>query len=309
MCKTFEVFADEAWTHNNPLSLRRYWCFLGGVFGTSEDMDRLHKPLAKIKNDYGLKGEVKWKRIDVQNIDAYKALINCFFTFLDDDNSTIRYRQMHLDRSFVSVEAFQRNQKNLYSLDVQFKVYYQFLKHHFGFKYLPERNAKIFIKLDDHSSHRHKKELEKFSNELPNILERKDLTVSIKYVKSSKHLRLQICDLLMGAAGSHGNKGSEIRKLGQRGMTQKQKVRHDFCKFVYNKFKVLNKNKRGAGAFNWFESTGIGSDMVNRYEHKARFWKFIPRMYYKDKGWENDHLVKGVYQGPDIDTSKIFSAN
>jgi hypothetical protein len=32
-----------------------------------------------------------------------------------------------------------------------------------------------------------------------------------------------------------------------------------------------------------------------------RIWKFVPRRYRKDAGWENDHLDKqGRYQGPDL---------
>ena len=84
MSETFEIFADEAWTHNNPSSLGRYWCFLGGVLGTSKDMDRLHKILAKVKDNHGLKSEIKWKNINAENVDVYKELASCFFTFLND---------------------------------------------------------------------------------------------------------------------------------------------------------------------------------------------------------------------------------
>ncbi|CAA7613454.1 hypothetical protein MCP1_120001 [Candidatus Terasakiella magnetica] len=39
MPKTYEIYADEAWTHCNP-PLNRYWCFFGGIMGRSEDLEQ-----------------------------------------------------------------------------------------------------------------------------------------------------------------------------------------------------------------------------------------------------------------------------
>ena len=41
------------------------------------------------------------------------------------------------------------------NIEAQFKVYYQFIKHSFGFQFI-EEPAEITIRLDSHSSHVHK---------------------------------------------------------------------------------------------------------------------------------------------------------
>ena len=112
---------------------------------------------------------------------------------------------------------------------------------------------------------------------------------------------MQLCDVLMGAAGSHGNKMHFRREAGHRGMTVKQQTRHELSKHIYSKLKSLNQKTRGSSAFNWFESTGHDGAAENRLHHKIRIWKFKPAKYRLDKGWENDHLDKqGRYQKPDL---------
>ena len=301
----YEIHADEAWTHNgNPL--KRYWCFIGGLFGSVGDLDRLDKQLRLLKLDHGIESEVKWSKITVDRLPGYTAFIDCVFDFLWKHE--IRYRQIFLDRSYVHYDNYQKDPKNLYNLDVQFKVYYQLIKHHFGIKSMPSHRdgAKIYLRLDDFSSQKHKDRLEGFVNDLPQRLERPDIQFAISYVNSARNLRIQICDLLMGAAGSYGNKMHDERSKGRRGMSEKQKIRLKLCKHIYDHLRKLSCGERGTHAFNWFESTGASSP-EDGYKNKVRIWKFIPKAYLKDKGWENDHLGKaGLYIRPAIDQSKVF---
>ncbi len=84
-------------------------------------------------------------------------------------------------------------------------------------------------------------------------------------------------------------------------MTDKQKLRLELAKHIYDHFRNCDAKHRGSKAFNWFESTGIGGDPTNNFNHKLAIWKLTPSVYQVDKGWENDHLDdEGKYQGPDI---------
>ena len=94
----------------------------------------------------------------------------------------------------------------------------------------------------------------------------------------------------MGAAGYYGNQVYKRRINGARKITEKQKLKRDFCKFTYEVLKRISALDRGTKAFNWFETTGIGSDFANYLKHKLRIWKFVSFPYYKNKGWEKDHL-------------------
>ncbi len=300
MTRIFEIYADEAWTHGgNPP--HRYWCFLGGIFGTQPDLDKLDTDLRQIIGKYGINGEVKWSKISEQNIDCYIDLVNCFMAHVNQGR--VKYRQTFLDRSYKWLPR--HGEIPLTELEVQFRIYYQFLKHSFGLRYLPNPTGslvKILIHLDDHSSNSEKEGLRRFASNLPAQLDRPELDVQVSFLNSAKNMRLQICDLMMGAAGSHGNKMRLRRKPGKRGQTPKQRVRDRFCRHVYNMLRQQDAAERGSRAFNWFETTGHDGDIANRFHHAVRIWKFEPKRYIKDRGWENDNLDnQGHYMGPILD--------
>jgi hypothetical protein len=297
--RIYELCADEAWTHGSVPRLR-YWCFFGGIFGAEADLWRLEVALQKIIHEKRHRIEIKWSNVSPVTVPIYELLIDEFFEHLR--TREIRYRQIFLDRKYVYVP--EKSGNRLSDLDVQYRVYYQFLKHHFGLQYLPRAEGTfdtVFFRLDRHSSQQHTEELKAFAEKLPSFLGRTDLDFQVSFVDSKKHLRLQICDVLMGAAGSYGNKMHLQRQPGQRGKTEKQKCREAIAKRIYEQLKSIDAAQRGTKAFNWFESTGMDSSPESKLNHKIRIWKFVPSRYQIDKGWENDHLDKfGRYIGPDL---------
>jgi hypothetical protein len=207
---------------------------------------------------------------------------------------------MFLDRTLVRVNE-RGVVEQMADLDLQFRIYYQFLKHAFGMSSLPQPAAgkphRILVRLDDHSSQKHKTALASFVEKLSS----KTHTIQVTFRNSASSCRLQICDLLIGAAGSYGNKMHLRREPGRSGMSSNQKARRELAKYIYDRLRAIDAAERGTAAFNWFETTGRGGDADNVYRHKLRIWKFKPTKFHVDKGWQNDHLDKqGRYQGPDI---------
>lgn len=297
---TYEIYADEAWTHGGQ-PLNRYWCFFGGIFGPESSLDQLNTELAKIKAAHSIKAEIKWSDVRANNVACCTEMVDCLIRHLRSNN--IRYRQMFLDRALVRIAR--PGEAGVSELTAQFKLFYQFLKHAFGLRYLPPAPAgdsyRILIRLDNHSSLKHKNDLAGFVQHLPAFWGRSDMKIEVTFLNSTKNNRLQICDVMMGAAGSHGNKAHKRRRPGQRGMTEKQKIKHGLAMHIYNQLRQLDADERGSHAFNWFETTGLQGDICNTYLMKARMWKFKPERYQVDRGWQNDHLdSQGLYQGPDI---------
>lgn len=284
----YEIYADEAWTHGgNPPN--RYFCFYGGIFGLTSDLDRLDTDLRKILAAHRATGEVKWSNLSSKSEPLFRELVDCLCLHLD--RGAVKYRQMFCDRACV--RECPPGEAPASDLDVQFKLCYQFLKHAFGIKHLNADDAlgnEVLVRLDTHSSQRHKDQLIAFAEKLPSSLGRPDLKIKVTFVNSKHVPRIQICDLLMGAAGSHGNKMERRRIAGRRGMSEKQRLRHEFAKFIYAKLKAVSCRERGTNGFNWFESTGKDGDWSNRLNHKIRIWKFLPTQYRIDQGWQNDHL-------------------
>jgi len=297
----YEIWADEAWTHCG-LPLNRYWCFFGGIMGPQSDLERLDIELSKVKSAFNIQGEVAWGNVRGRNLNGYRAFVDCALDLIQ--RTDLRFRQVFLDRSLIRLNE-QGTITPIADLDLQYRIYYQFLKHAFGLRFLPPAKGpgpdRVLIRLDDHSSQRHKRDLETFVTGLPGTLGRRDLDVEVTFRDSAKSCRLQACDLLIGAAGSHGNKAHLRRAPNQRGKTPKQQVRYEMAKYVYNKLRALDASERGSAAFNWFESTGLSGQIRNLFDYKLRIWKFKPALYHIDKGWQNDHLDKqGRYQAADI---------
>ncbi len=302
MGDVYEIHADEAWTHDGEHS-GRYWCFFGGVFGKASDIESLQTRLRLVRERHGLRlAKVNWKYLNAANAEAFQAFADEFFA--EFQIRDLKYRQLFLDRAYVHLNH-EGDPSPDDRLEGQFKIYYQFLKHAFCLTLLPRASPDdptiIRVKLDEHSSQHHKQQLIDFASSLPSVWRRPDLRVEIGFIRAKRSQVMQLCDLLCGAAGSHGNRLSARRAPGQRGMTGKQKVRHSFATHLYGALREFDAKQRGTKAFNWFESTGSDGDPNNRYHHKLRIWKFEPRRFVLDRGWFNDHLdSQGRYVEPDF---------
>lgn len=296
MPDVYELCADEAWTHGG-LPLNRYWCFFGGVFGSESDIDRLEQNLKSDRVFFSSGNrEIKWTNLNNDNIDDYAFILDQFFDYMN--RYDIIYRQMFLDRMFV----YEGNP--ISDIDLQYKLYYQYIKHHFGFQYLPrssDASIHIRLRLDTHSSQDHRGQLTKFLVSLGPQISRNDISFDPVFVNSSRFLRLQVCDLIMGAAGFYGNRHHKRRASGQRGMSSKQKLRLRLAKYIYGKLRDIHNSDRSTNSFNWFENTGHDGSKENRLTHKIRIWKFIPSNYRIDHGWKNSSLSSsGEYIRKDI---------
>lgn len=270
----YVIYADEAWTQSTPLY--RYHCFFGGLFSTQKNFNELERKIKQLKIDFNYKKEIKWSNISIQDIDLYKEIL----VVLEDsirDKSETKYRQLFMDRAYTYAGP-QHSE-----LEGQFKIYYQFLKHCFGFEHITSKTVIIF-KLDTHSSHYHKQQLSSYIQELrlPNI------EIKVEFINSKKSTALQVCDLLMGAAGYYGNKIDWDIQPNRRTRTKNQMMKSRFSKEVYNLLRRINNEYRGSSGFNWFETTGIDGDRKNHYDHKLRIWKFEARNHIHDPSWEND---------------------
>ena len=304
MTNIYEIYADEAWTHGGEPP-NRYWCFFGGIFGSESSLERLNTELKKIKAANNIKGEVKWTNVAERNLSCYKEMVDCLCSHIR--TSDIRYRQQFSDRALVRIPL--PGEPAVTDLTVQFKLFYQFLKHAFGIKYMARSendNILLLARLDDHSSVKHKQDLREFVQGLPEYWGRTDLIIKVSFIDSKKHERLQICDLMMGAAGFYGNKFHMRRNHGRggaahHGMSQSQKIKLDLAKHIYNQLRSIDAMFRNSKAFNWFETTGLNGDLTNQYNDKIRIWKFKPGQSDLDKGWQNNNLRRdGIYLGPQI---------
>ncbi len=294
MPQRYEIYVDEAWTHGGEPK-HRYWCFYGGIFGTESDLSRLDTRLRACLHTNLINGEVKWQRLQQGNLKAYTAFVDCLLDAVE--SGEVKFRQMLCSRANVRVPELGETPST--DLDVQFKLCYQFIKHCFGLKFLPQDDIhEVLVRFDTHSSQKHKNNLVNYVTDLPTVWPNQSVDVKVTFEQSEQQPRIQVVDLMIGASGSWGNKMHLLRQPGKRGMTPKQRARHDLCKHIYDRLRQIDSSSRGSMAFNWFETTGKDGDQANLLNHKIRVWQFVPRRYQIDAGWQNDHLDnQGRYQG------------
>ncbi len=240
----------------------------------------MEQKVRTIKETFNYKKEIKWANISNKDIDFYNELLLCIEEFIDRNTET-KYRQLFMDR------AYKYTGTECSELETQFKIYYQFLKHCFGFEHVSTPTF-VVLKLDTHSSHLHKQRLTSYLQEL-NFT---NVTIKVEFINSRNSIALQMCDLLMGAAGYYGNKIDWDLLPNKRMRTKNQKMKADFGKNVYNLLRRINAQYRGSESFRWFETTGIDNSQSNRHNHKLRIWKFIPNEHVYDDTWEDSAFPK-----------------
>ena len=148
------------------------------------------------------------------------------------------------------------------------------------------------IVIDEHSNVSNKEKLKAFCESLPKLLKRPDLKITIKFMNSRSSRCLQCCDLLMGAAGYHGNKMYNDRVKGQGRISRLQSARKKICKKIYNHFRYIDGISRNTLVFHWFESTSVKGNLKNRFDYKIAIWKFVPNNSIRNERWGNDFLFK-----------------
>jgi hypothetical protein len=285
MSRVYEICGDESWVNTDP-PLNRYWCFFGGILSSKQEADILEEELQKCLDKHNHTEEIKWNNLYHLNLHVYTELVDILLDHIV--KREIRFRSVFLDRTYVHLPAVGNKPKS--NLDIQFHICYQFLKKAFGLEYLPPAENgidKILIRLDTHSSQKHKSNLKRYVEKIPSYLGRPDLAVEITHVGSHWFNRIGVCDVMIGAAGFMGNRHQNRRQDRQRGMTQRQRYKIDFAKSIYNRLRKLAKELHGKDAFSWFESTSNEGLDSNRFNQKIRFWKFKPKSHTIDENWQN----------------------
>lgn len=280
----YELYADEAWTHQSS-PLHRYHTFFGGAFAYEKQIARLESSLLQIQKHANDRREIKWQNVDPVTLDYYKAIIDSFKDHVLYHG--LKYRQMFNDR-------FHHYQGNESEVDSQFKLYYQFLKHHIPWSDIAQKNQdnliQVNVRLDNYSSQQHKKNLKELGENIPNHFNLHNLTVNISFVNSKNFIILQTCDLIMGAAGYYGNRMHCDRHNDRRGMSPKQKARFELSKHIYNTLRVIDHSCRNTKVFHWFENTSW--HQKNKLDLQVAIWKFRPTNHTENPIWNNRNFPK-----------------
>ncbi len=274
MDKEYILFCDES-----DRSGRYYSDFYGGVLVGSSQYERVTRRLQDLKNDLNLGKEVKWSRVSEPYLGKYMQLMSAFFEEIRAGHIKMRvmFRQNARQPRELSVDQRDRG---------YFLLYYQFIKHAFGFPHMPAAaaGAKLRIYFDEFPDKPdHAAEFRQFILRLADQRELRDsaLTIAdedVQEVRSHDHVLLQCMDVVLGSMSFRLNdKHLEIapgkHRRGKRTIAKEKLYKH-----------ILGEIREWKSGFNIGQSTEVDGDITNRWSHPYRHWAFLPSAHRYDEG-------------------------
>lgn len=185
-----EVYCDESRPDlfSSKKSTYRY-LLIGSLWIPASQRDFFKYEINSLKNEFGFRGEIKWRKVSDTNIDYYKALIDFFV----EQKLNMRFRCIAIDKTlFNSSWHYNDNELGFY------KFYYQLLH-----QWILDFNTySIFCDIKtNRDSHRLKvlKRCLSYSNLSSKIM-------CVQALPSKQVTLIQITDLLLGIAGFRMNK-------------------------------------------------------------------------------------------------------
>ncbi len=199
-----EIYCDEAhpdlFSSKNP---QAQYMIIGSLWLRAEDRSDYKNAIHKLRDQYKIGGEFKWRKVSSSRIAFYKALIECFFEL----GENLRFRCIAVDHAQVDLVKFHKNDQELGF----YKFYYQLLHH-----WIHDFNEySVFC---DYKSNRKSDRLHvlkrcmKNANLSANIL-------NVQAIRSKESVLVQLADVLVGIASESLNKratpGSAKRQVVQ----------------------------------------------------------------------------------------------
>lgn len=261
------LYCDESSAHGE-----RYTDFFGGCIVEAGRQQAISEILNQKKADLGINAEIKWTKVSERYVEKYCELLHLFFHFVRSGD--IRVRIMFRKKENQYTPAQQSSHDERY-----FKLYYQFLKHAFGFKtsrlITGDYHVHFFMdELPDHTA-----KADEFKRYLSNLPQVNDMTGTglhirmrdIGEVRSHDHVLLQCTDVILGSMQFRLNNLHKAIPEGQRRRGHKTVAKERVYKYIYKEICTIHPN------FNTGESTGSrGYDnphWTSPYEH----WEFVPQ--------------------------------
>ena len=244
----------------------------------SSQYQRITERLEALKAELNLGKEVKWSRVTENYLEKYKTLIDAFFEEIWAGHLKVRIMYRQNARLPRSLSADQRERG-------YFLLYYQFIKHAFGLRYVDpvEGGRRLRLYFDEFPDKpEHAREFRAFIKALENHADFRaaGLTIreeDIQEVLSHEHVLLQCVDVILGSMTFRLNdKHKELvpgtRRRGKRTVAKEKLYKH-----------ILAHLRRWKPQFNVGMNTAIDGTPTSLWTHPYRHWAFVPTDHVYDQ--------------------------
>ena len=185
----FEVYCDESYPEllTSSVTTPKY-TLIGSLWLLAELREDIKKKIIRLREEYGVWGELKWRKISSSKLQFYLELIDLFFSYGHD----LRFRCIQIEKSSVNMEMIQNDAELGF-----YKFYYQVIHH-----WILDFN-KYFI-FCDRKSNKVNGRLSVMHACLTNA-NRTSVIKQVQHLPSKESVLLQFCDVLLGAASARLN--------------------------------------------------------------------------------------------------------
>lgn len=254
-----------------------YSNFYGGILIRSMDLKRVISRLTSKISELNIGNEeIKWQKVNKRMYEPYKSLVDLIFDLLEED--LIKIRIFFRQNKYIPKYLNRQQMNEEYS-----KLYYQFIKHAFGFIYSNPSNKIVDLNIALDEMPIDQREKIKFKDYLVRLSDNekyKSAKIRIKEenvyeVDSKRFLPLQVLDLILGSIcfrlnDKHKQKLPGTRKRGKRTILKEKLYKHINFR--------IRQLRRG---FNIGMSTGFEVPF-EIWTQPYRHWSFIPKCHEED---------------------------
>lgn len=187
MKRLVNIYCDESChLESDQITVDNRFMVLGGIACSESNKYEIFQDIKRIKSENNLKAfsEVKWTKITKNKINAYKSLIDYFFTC-----KSLFFRAVVIDKSQLDHHRFNHSHDQFY-----YKMYWQMLEWFID----PEDSYHIYLDIKDTQGCQKVKKLQEVLCKSTHDFDRK-VVQKIQEVRSHEIALMQLVDILIGA--------------------------------------------------------------------------------------------------------------
>jgi hypothetical protein len=266
MNKRYIIFCDESDEKGEFFSH-----FYGGILIEASKQQAIHDELQSVKDALNIfQGEMKWERVTEAYAEKYITFVNAIFDIVERGDIKIRI-MFTQNRNTPALKDYQIG--NDY-----FLLYYQFIKHAFGFQFsVPENSTASAAVLLDDIPHNAEKlhEFKEYLSSLSAFPVWSRCGFSIAYeditdVNSKHHNILQALDVILGGIQSRLNEKHTKPHPPAKRRSKRARAKSLVYDAIRRRIVKIYPN------FNVGVSTATSEGLEERFTHPYRHWLFVP---------------------------------
>ena len=247
-----------------------YSNFYGGVLVGGSHVEGASRRLGACKAAQNLCGEVKWQKVTSNYLQKYIALMDEFFDEVESGRVKVRIMFRQNARRPTGLTPMQVEQS-------YFILYYQFIKHAFGFALMPDHARPVRLRAYFDQFPDTGEQVARFKGYIMGLnastgFQGAGLSISpedLTEVRSHEHALLQCLDIVLGSMAFRLNDLHKAVPEGEHRRGKRTVAKEKLYDHIRARICRMHPN------FNIGMTTGGGKD--GRWTQPYRHWAFVPK--------------------------------